>query len=445
MSYKSKLLGATLLTASGAFATGAYADVCDTPSALADLGNFAGETVTVAGSWQGKDEENVVAVMDCFAKATGATVKYSGSADFTSLIVADLESGNAPNIAVFPQPGLAADMAAEGHLVALGDDKAAWMNENYGAGSSWSALGTYAGPDGANAFYGFAYKMDVKSLVWYSPEGFEDNGYEIPSSMEELIALSDQMVADGNTPWCIGIESGGATGWTSTDWMEDLMLRTASPEAYDQWVSNELPFNSPEVLNAMEVFGSFSRNDDYVAGGSAAVATTFFGDAPKGLFTSPASCMMHRQASFIPAFFPQEGAEVANGEADFFYFPPYASAELGNPVLGAGTLWTMTKESEATRAFFDFLTEASAHESYMGLGGFLTAHKGVEASAYATDALRKQGEILANATTFRFDASDLMPGAIGSGAFWTEMTAFANGQDAQTTGDNIQGAWDAIK
>jgi len=445
MSYKSKFLGAAIVTASGAMATGAYAEVCDTPSALGDLGNFAGETVTVAGSWQGKDEENVLAVMSCFEKATGATIKYSGSADFTSLIVADLQSDNAPNIAVFPQPGLAADMAAEGYLTPLGADKAEWMTNTYGAGSSWVDLGTYAGADGKEDFYGFAYKMDLKSLVWFSPEQFDDNGYEIPETMEDLIALSDQMVADGNTPWCIGVESGGATGWTATDWMEDLMLRTASPEAYDQWVSNELPFNSAEVLNAMEVYGQFSRNDDYVAGGAAAVATTFFGDAPKGLFTAPASCMMHRQASFIPAFFPKEGEEVANGEADFFYFPPYAAADLGNPVLGAGTLFTITKESEATHAFFDFLTEASAHESYMGLGGFLTAHKDVDASAYATDALRKQGEILANATTFRFDASDLMPGAIGAGAFWTEMTAFANGQDAQTTADNIQAAWDAIK
>ena len=114
------------------------------------------------------------------------------------------------------------------------------------------------------------------------------------------------------------------------------MLRTTSPENYDRWVSNDLPFNSPEVLNAMEVYGQFSRNDDYVAGGAASVATTFFGDAPKGLFTSPASCMMHRQASFIPAFFPKKGEEVANGEADFFYFPPYASKELGQPSIGSG-------------------------------------------------------------------------------------------------------------
>ena len=453
MSFTTKLFGAAAVAAVASFAmtSAAKADVCDTPSSMGDMGSFAGEVITIAGSMQGKDEENLLATVSCFEQATGAVVKYSGSRDFAALIVADLQSNNAPNVAIFPQPGLAGDMAAEGYLSPLGSDLADWMTSNYGAGSSWVDLGTYTGADGADAFYGFAFKQDLKSLVWYSPEQFEDNGYEIPSTMEELIALSDQMVADGNTPWCIGIESGNATGWTATDWMEDLMLRTASPADYDKWVSNEMPFNDPKVVNAMEIWGSFSRNDDYVAGGSAAVATTFFGDAPKGLFTSPAQCMMHRQASFIPAFFPNKGEEVAAGEADFFYFPPFSSSNgkylnaTGNPVLGAGTLYTITKDSPATRAFFQYLTEAKAHEVWMSQGAFLTAHKGADLSAYASAAQRKQGEILVNATTFRFDASDLMPGAIGAGAFWSEMTAFANGQDAQTTADNIQAAWDAIK
>ena len=447
MSLTKKLLGASsiVVVASFMFTGTAQADVCDTPSELSDVGTFNGEVITIAGSAHGKAEKNLLAMVSCFEKATGAVVKYSGSRDFAALIVADLQSNNAPNIAIFPQPGLAGDMAKEGYLSPLGNELADWMSANYGAGPSWVDLGTYTGADGKDSFYAFPFKQDLKSLVWYSPEQFEDNGYEIPTTMEELIALSDQMVADGNTPWCIGVESGNATGWTATDWMEDLMLRTASPEKYDQWVSNELPFNSPEVLNAMNIYGQFSRNDDYVAGGADAVATTFFGDAPKGLFTTPVRCMMHRQASFIPAFFPKKGEEVTTGEADFFYFPPFEKANLGNPVLGAGTLYTITKDSPATRAFFQYLTEPKAHEVWMSQGAFLTAHKGADLSAYASAAQRKQGEILVNATTFRFDASDLMPGAIGAGAFWSEMTAFANGQDAKTTADNIQAAWDAIK
>ena len=214
MIFVKKILGAAAAAAVASFGYvgAASADVCDTPSKLGELGKFKGEVITIAGSMQGKDEENLMATVSCFEKATGAVIKYSGSRDFAALIVADLRSNNAPNIAIFPQPGLAGDMAKEGHLTPLGDDLASWMTNNYGAGSSWVALGTYADSAGKSHFYGFPFKKDLKSLVWYLPEQFEDNGYEIPQSMEELIALSDQMVADGNTPWCIGVESGNATG-----------------------------------------------------------------------------------------------------------------------------------------------------------------------------------------------------------------------------------------
>lgn len=410
------------------------------------LGDFSGQTVTIAGPWEGQDEVLVNSVLDCFEESTGATVEYAGSGEFEQLIVTDIRSGSAPNVATFPQPGLAADMAAEGGLIPLGDDAADWMRDNYGAGQSWVDLGTYADEDGRENFYAFAFKVDLKSLVWYKPEVFEDAGYEVPETMEELIVLSDQIVADGGTPWCIGIESGGATGWAATDWMEDIMLRTQTPDVYDRWVTNELPFNSDEVKNAMNIFGQFAKNDAYVAGGAESIASTFFGDSPKGLFTTPPQCYMHRQASFIPSFFPNEGEELSSGEVDFFYFPPFASERaLGNPVLGAGTLWAMTKDSPATRALFKFLQDPVAHEIWMAQSGFLTPHKGVDSGAYANDALRKQGEILTTADTFRFDASDLMPGPIGAGAFWTEMTAFTQGQDTDTTADKIQAAWDAIK
>ena len=261
--------------------------------------------------------------------------------------------------------------------------------------------------------------------------------------MEELIALTRQMASDGNTPWCIGLGSGAATGWPATDWMEDIMLRTHTPDVYDMWVSNEMPFNDPRVLEAMDFFGSFALNDQFVNGGSKAVATTDFRDAPNGLFTSPAECMMHRQASFIPAFFP-EGVE-AGVDYDFFYFPAYATKDLGTPVLGAGTLVAATNDNQATIEFIKFLMHPEAHEYWMAKGGFLTPHKGVDGSKYASETFRKLGEILTGATTFRFDASDLMPGAIGAGTFWTGMVDYTNGKSAQDVADAIQDSWDAIK
>ncbi|MCG8507727.1 MAG: hypothetical protein MI741_00735, partial [Rhodospirillales bacterium] len=157
----------------------------------------------------------------------------------------------------------------------------------------------------------------------------------------------------------------------------------------------------------------------------------------------PPKCYMHRQASFITAFF-QDNVEVGE-DADFFYFPSFSTKNLGNPVLGGGTMMAMTKDTPAGRAFIEFLQHPKSHEIWMEGGAFLTPHKGVDLGAYATPTLRKQGEILQNATTFRFDGSDLMPGAIGAGSFWTGMVDFVSGASAKDVADSVQKSWDAIK
>ena len=402
-----------------------------------------GEQVTVFGPWLGPDQELVENVLAYFAAATGADVRYAGSDSFEQQIVVDAEAGSAPNIAVFPQPGLVADMAKRGFITPLGEETASWVRDNYAAGQSWVDLGTFPGADGNDALFGLFYKADLKSLVWYNPENFEDFGYDIPQSMEELKALTEKMAADGNTPWCIGLGSGGATGWPATDWVEDMMLRTQEPAVYDKWVSNEIKFDDPAVVGAIEEFGWFARNDAFVSGGAGAVASTDFRDSPKGLFASPPQCMMHRQASFIPAFFP-EGVEMGL-DADFFYFPAYAEKGLGNPVLGAGTVWSITKDSTGAQALMTFLQSPIAHEVWMAQQGFLTPLKSVNTDLYATDTLKKMGEILLSADTFRFDASDLMPGGVGAGSFWTGMVDYAGGKPAADVAAEIQSSWDALK
>lgn len=405
--------------------------------------DLKGETITISGPWLGADKDLFESVIHYFEEATGAKVNYAGSDSFEQQIVIDTGAGSAANVAVFPQPGLAADLASKGYLTPLSDDTKSWVKDNYAAGQSWVDLGTFKGKDGKDGFYGFFYKADLKSLVWYIPENFEDAGYEVPETMEELKALTKQIVADGGKPWCIGLGSGGATGWPATDWVEDFMLRTQSPDVYDKWVANEIKFDDPAVVGAIEEFGWFARNDAYVDGGAGAVATTDFRDSPKGLFTSPPKCYMHRQASFIPSFFP-EGTQLGE-DADFFYFPAYAGKDLGKPVLGAGTVFAITKDSKGAHAFIDFLKSPIAHEIWMAQSGLLTPHKGVNVDAYANEALKKQGQILLDATTFRFDGSDLMPGKIGAGSFWTGMVDYAGGKDAKTVGAEIQKNWDALK
>ena len=415
----------------------------DSFNAFAEAHDLSGQEVTITGPWTGNEKEKVDKVFAYFTEATGASVNYSGSDSFEQDIVISARAGSAPNLAVFPQPGLASDMASQGLLTPLPEGTGEWVAENFAAGQSWVDLGTYADADGNDQLYGLFYRVDVKSLVWYNPIAFDEAGYDIPETMEELKDLTQTIVDDGGTPWCIGLGSGAATGWPATDWVEDLMLRTQSPADYDAWVANDMKFDDPKVIAAIEEFGWFARNDDYVQGGAQAVATTDFRDSPAGLFSIPADCYMHRQASFIPAFFPE--GTVVGEDVDFFYFPAYEEKDLGKPVLGAGTLFGITNPSDATNVFLEFLKLPIAHELWMAQGGFLTAHAGVNTATYEDDSLRAQGEILLNATTFRFDASDLMPGEIGAGAFWTGMVDYVTGADASDVAAGIQARWDSIQ
>jgi len=433
------LLTGTAVAQDLKFPVGEGAFNWDSYKAYDEATNLDGQSISLFGPWRGEDQVLVESMLAYFTAASGVKVNYSSSEGYEQQIIIDAEAGSPPDVAVLPQPGLIADLAAKGFIQPLGGETAQWLTDNYGAGASWAALGTAKGKDGTDQLFAFPYKADVKSLVWYSPENFEDAGYTVPTTMEDLKALTDKIVADGGTPWCIGLGSGGATGWPATDWVEDMMLRTQSPDVYDKWVTNELPFNSPEVVAAIDEFGYFAKNDAYVQGGAAAVASTDFRDSPKGLFTSPPGCYMHHQASFIPSFFP-EGTKLGI-DADFFYFPAYAGKDLGQPVLGAGTLAFIMKDSEAARAFIEFLKTPIAHEVWMAQTGFVTPFKAVNTELYGSAALKKQGEILANATTFRFDGSDLMPGAVGAGSFWTGMVDFVGGKSAQEVADTIQASW----
>src|SRR5690606_20413825 len=251
-------------------------------------GDLAGQTVTVWGPWrEGGDQEMFLTVIAYFEDATGATVKYASSENYEQQAQIDAAAGSPANVTILPQPGLLADMASKGYLVPLSDELKARVESEHAAGSSFVSLGTYKDAAGADEFYAIPYKSDLKSLVWYSPDNFADAGYEVPESYEDLKALTEQMVADGKTPWCIGLGSGGATGWPATDWIEDIMLRINTPEDYDAWVSNDLKFNDPKVIAALGEFGWFAKTEANVAGGVAAVGTTDFRESPLGLFAVP--------------------------------------------------------------------------------------------------------------------------------------------------------------
>jgi alpha-glucoside transport system substrate-binding protein len=445
---RAALLGCALVLPVPAAAQGLLHPIGEGPfdwesfDAFAAAHDYSGERIEATGASTGEDAGRLEALYAYFTEATGAEVQYTGSESFESDIVIAAQAGTLPAIANFPQPGLAQDLAARGVLKPVGPEMADWVRETYAAGESWADLATFAGPDGEAQTYGIFFGTDVKSLVWYVPENFEEAGYEVPQTMEALKELSDRIVADGGTPWCIGLGSGAATGWPATDWVEDMMLRTVPPELYDQWTRHEIPFDDPRVVNAIEQFGAFALNPDYTPGGPEGVASTDFRDSPDGMFEFPPECYMHRQASFIPFFFP-DGVEPGV-DVDFFYFPAFASQDLGTPVLGSGGLVAMTEDTPVARGFLEFLKTPFAHEIMMSQGQFLTPHKDANLEIYTSDTQRALGELLTSATTFRFDGSDLMPGEIGTEAFWTGMVDYVTGDAAADVAARIEARWSQI-
>ena len=201
-------------------------------------------------------------------------VEVISASDFAQQFQIQAEGGTL-DVAAVPQPGAIADLADAGDIVALEDMGFDIDELNELLGESFMALGEVDGKH-----YGLPTNINLKSMVWYPKDNFDAAGYEVPTTWDDLMALSDQIVADGGTPWCVGFESGGDSGWPATDWMEDIMLRTAGPEVYDQWYKHEIPFNDPAVLAAAETFGEVMFADGYVLGGAPATADIAFGDAP---------------------------------------------------------------------------------------------------------------------------------------------------------------------
>lgn len=400
-------------------------------------GQYRGTVVTMQGPFTDADAVKFDNSVKTFEDATGIDIQYTGSKEFEANISIIVEGGNPPDIVDFPQPGLLKTLVAKGYGVDLTDviDQD-WLKENYN--QSWLDMSMMQGPDG-EIMAGVWGRVNGKSLVWYPKKEFEAAGYQVPTTWEEMIALSDQIVADGDAPWCVGIESGAATGWAMTDWIEELMLRTTSLENYDRWVAGELDFDSPEVRRAVEEVANIWFTDGYVFGGRGAIATTFFGDAPKPMFDSPPRCWLHKQGNFITSFFPEEA--VAGEDYDFFYFPGLEE-EYGKPVLVAGDIYTMFNDRPEVRAVIQYFSTGDSVKGWVEAGGAISPHLDSSLDWYTNLIDRGVAEIILNASSVRFDGSDLMPGEVGAGAFWKSMTDYVTGAiDLDTALQQIDAAW----
>ncbi len=394
-----------------------------------------GTVVTMAGPFTDNDAIKFEESIKPFEEMTGIDIQYEGSKEFEASIGIRVEGGNPPDIVDFPQPGLLSNFVRKGYVVDLNKvldmDK---VKSNYI--QSWLDMATMESPEG-EIMAGIWGRVNGKSLVWYNKKEFDAAGYKVPETWEELEALQETILADGDSPWAVGIESGAATGWAATDWIEEMMLRTTSLENYDRWVAGELKFNSPEVRAAIKAMTDIWFADGMVYGGRKGIATTSFGDAPKVMFETPPKAWLHKQGNFITTFFPDN--LVAGVDYDFFYLPS-VDPQYGRPVLVAGDIYAMFNDRPEVRMVMQYFATAASVEGWVKAGGAISPHKDSKLEWYTNEVDRKVAEVIQNATSVRFDGSDLMPGAVGAGSFWKEMTAYVSGakslDEALTAIDN---------
>ncbi|QPZ39071.1 ABC transporter substrate-binding protein [Paramicrobacterium chengjingii] len=401
-----------------------------------EYGTFENESVDISGTIVDTEADLMTKTWQDFAACTGIDVNYQGTQEFETQITVQAKAGNAPDIGIVPQPGLFNSLAEGGYLKPASQAVEDHVDEFWS--EDWKTYGTYN-----DEFLAAPLMASVKGYIWYSPSEFKDKGYEIPKTLDELKELSDTIAAEGDhKPWCAGMESGEASGWPGTDWIEDFVLRQAGPDVYDQWVTHEIPFNDPAIVKAFDSAAEYLKDPEMVNGGLGDVSTvisTAFGDA--GLPILDGECSLHHQASFYEGFWPEGTKVAADGDVYAFLMPP-TSADAGQAVTGGGELVVAFTESDAVEAVRAYLSSDTWANKRVSLGGVISANSGLDPENAGSDILKDSVKILQNPdTVFRFDGSDLMPSAVGASSFWTGIIEWLNGKSSQDVADTIESSW----
>jgi alpha-glucoside transport system substrate-binding protein len=379
--------------------------------------------VEIMFGFGGDQSKGFKGAMAEFEQSSGIKIKFTdASQSFDTLIRPRVQGNNSPDIALFPQPGLMLDFAKQGKL----QDLSTMLNIDQLKSQLVPGVLDVGTQEGK--VYGFPGNFNVKSLVFYPKKAFEAKGYKVPTTIAELEALTNQIKADGTTPWCVGIESAGATGWVGTDWLEDFVLRYGGTEKYDQWVRHEIPFNDPVVVQAGQEFEKLALADGNVFGGRKGVVSTNFATAMNPMFQDPPKCFLHRQGNFITqkGFITEKVRQNIDDEVGVFQLP--GTDPNKKPLLVGGDMAGAFSSDDDTKKALEFISRPEFQFTNLAESGWLSPFKGFDLSQYPNKTTQDIAKLAYESTEARFDGSDTMPGAVGAGSFWKGMTAWISGQ-----------------
>lgn len=439
MSQRYRLLAPVGLLAVGAIA---LAGCAEGDSGGSGGGSEGTTTVRISGGITGSEADLLNQSFDQFTKDTGIKVEYTGDKSFEGNIVTKVTGGDAPDIAIVPQPGLLQTLVGTGDVQKASDAVSSNVDEYWG--KDWKSYGTVDGD-----FYAAPMLANVKGYVWYSPAKFKEWGVSIPKTYDELLTLTQTIQQKtGSAPWCAGFASGDASGWPGTDWIEDLVLRQAGPDVYDQWVANEVKFTDPQIKDAFDAVGKILLNPSYVNAGFGdvkSINSVAFADVAAKI--ADGSCGMTHQASFLSSNFltvkNASGGEVKvapDGDVYAFLLPGVKEGEQS--VEGGGEFVATFSDDANVQKVAEFMSSPEFADARVKLGGVISANKGADPSLASSEFLQEAMKVVQNPdTTLRFDASDLMPATVGAGSFWKGMVSWIDGTPTDQVLSDIQAGY----
>ena len=401
---------------------------------LASAAEKLGGTVTLLGVWGGQELEIFNAMVKPFQERTGVKVEFEATRDLDAVLTTRVASGNPPDLALLPNPGKMAEFARQKKLVDLsGVIDVAKMKQSYAA--SWLELGSVDGK-----LVGIFPKASLKGLVWYSPKQLKAAGVAVPQTFEALLAGSQKLSAKA-TPWAIGIESGAASGWVGTDWLENLFLKTHGPKKYVEWYEGKLPWTSPEMKAVWQAWGKIVGDPKMTYGGAQYVLSTNFGQAFAPLFENPPKAYFHFQATFIQSFIQKQFPALKPQEDfDFFALPP-VKAEYAKSAEIAGDLMGMFKKTPQAAALLEYITTAEAQSFWVKAANGVSPNRKVALTDYPDALSKNAAQILTAADITVFDASDMMPSKMNT-EFWRAIVSFV--EDPASL-DDLLGELEAVR
>jgi len=373
-----------------------------------------GGRLEVAAVWTGAEQESFQKVLDEFTDRTGTEVTFTSTGDrIATVLRTRIEGGEPPEIAILPQPGLMNDLVEQDALEPIDDIVGEQIEESWAP--DWRELGS-----ADDTLYGLFFKGANKSTVWYNVPAFEEAEVSPPETWEEFITAAETLRDAGTTPIAIG----GGAGWVLTDWFENIYLRTAGPESYDQLTSHEIPWTDESVTEALGVFGEILEDDALTL---EEPSTVSFEESVDAVLSDDPDAAMVFEGDFVPGATDAAKAAAAGEDYDFFEFPSIDGSEAA--VVGGGDMVVMLESTPQAEALLEFLATPEAAEIWAAEGGFASPNREVGADAYPNEIAGRTATALAEAELFRFDLSDLVPTELGGdvpGSMWSILQDFTN-------------------